>query len=231
MSVWPSTATPCCAQTLSVVSLCTASTSPAWTEVIRWGDLTEWKICRARRDGVRSSACEAARYPSRSRAPHSHSRFCRKAKAGGKVSLLRVVSIWNTLTPALGDEASHPPVGGVQLRAVLVHEGAALLHGQRVVVVAEAPVAGQPGGHALVAAVHGHQVDVDVDEQVALGGPPVDLHVLVLRRSARGGRGRTGPRRRAGSAARSERRRRRSGRRARGGARPRSSAGEGPGPR
>ena len=29
-------------------------------------------------------------------------------------------------------------------------------------------------------AVHGHQVDVDVDEQVALGGPPVDLDVLAV---------------------------------------------------
>ena len=78
------------------------------------------------------------------------------------------------------DEAAHPPVGGVQLRAVLVHERAALLHGEWVVMVPEAPVAGQSGGHALVAAVHGHQVDVDVDEQVALGGSLVDLHVLAL---------------------------------------------------
>ena len=29
-------------------------------------------------------------------------------------------------------------------------------------------------------AVHGHQVDVDVDQQVALGGSLVDLHVLAL---------------------------------------------------
>ena len=49
-----------------------------------------------------------------------------------------------------------------------------------VVVVAEALVAGQAGGHALVATVHGHQVDVDVDQQVALRGPPVDLDVLAL---------------------------------------------------
>ena len=46
--------------------------------------------------------------------------------------------------------------------------------------MAEALVAGQTGGHALVPAVHGHQVDVDVDQQVALGGPLVDLHVLAL---------------------------------------------------
>ena len=57
-----------------------------------------------------------------------------------------------------------------------------------VVVVAQAPVAGEAGGHALVAAVHGHQVDVDVDQQVGLGGPPVDLHVLAVVGRARGGR-------------------------------------------
>ena len=67
-----------------------------------------------------------------------------------------------------------------------------------VVVVAEAPVAGQAGGDALVAAVHGHEVDVDVDEQVALGRPLVDLDVLALVGLARDGRGRRGPRRRAG---------------------------------
>ena len=61
MSVWPSTATPCCSHTRSVVSAWTASTSPAWTEVIRWGALTEWKIWRARRAGVRSRALDAAR--------------------------------------------------------------------------------------------------------------------------------------------------------------------------
>ncbi len=31
-----------------------------------------------------------------------------------------------------------------------------------------------------MASVHGHQVDVDVDQQVGLGGPLVDLHVLAL---------------------------------------------------
>ena len=53
-------------------------------------------------------------------------------------------------------------------------------HGLGVVVVAQALVAGEPRGHALVAAVHGHQVDVHVDQQVGLGGPLVDLHVLAL---------------------------------------------------
>ena len=55
-----------------------------------------------------------------------------------------------------------------------------MLHGAHVVVVAQRPVRRQARGHALVPAVHGHEVDVDVDEQVALGRPPVDLDVLAL---------------------------------------------------
>ena len=40
----------------------------------------------------------AARKVALSRTLHSHSRFCRKAISDGKVSLLRVVSIWKTFT-------------------------------------------------------------------------------------------------------------------------------------
>src|SRR5207253_9639058 len=79
-----------------------------------------------------------------------------------------------------GQVTAHAPVRGVKLRAVLVHERAAVLHGAHVVVVAQALVRRQTGGHALVAAIHGDQVDVHVDEQVALGGSPIDLHVLAL---------------------------------------------------
>ena len=78
------------------------------------------------------------------------------------------------------DMAAHAPVRGVQLGAVLVHERTAVLHGAHVVVMAQAPVRRQPRGHALVAAVHGDQVDVDVHEEVALGRPAVDLDVLTL---------------------------------------------------
>ncbi len=96
------------------------------------------------------------------------------------MSLLSVVSIWKTLHARLGDEAAHAPVRRVQLGGGLVHERLGVAHRLRVVVVAQAPVAGQPGGHALVAAVHGDQVDVDVDQQVRGGGPLVDLDVLAL---------------------------------------------------
>ena len=63
---------------------------------------------------------------------------------------------------------------------VLVHERLALRHGVGVVVVAQALVAGQARGHRLVATIHRHQVDVDVDEEVRGGGPLVDLDVLAL---------------------------------------------------
>ncbi len=84
------------------------------------------------------------------------------------------------LDPRLGDEAAHAPVGRMELGAVLVHEGLRVPHGLRVVVVAQAAVAGQAGGHALVPAVHGDEVDVHVDQEVRRGGPLVDLHLLAL---------------------------------------------------
>ena len=46
MSVCPSTWTSCCRYTISVVARCTASTSPAWTDVMACGALIDWKIDR-----------------------------------------------------------------------------------------------------------------------------------------------------------------------------------------
>ena len=60
MSVCPTTSTPCCFHTFSVVRACTASTSPACTEVMAWGDSMEWKIWRARRGGVARRDLEVA---------------------------------------------------------------------------------------------------------------------------------------------------------------------------
>ena len=51
-------------------------------------------------------------------------------------------------------------------------------HRVAVVVMAQRLVRRQPDRHRLVAAVHRDQVDVHVDQQVALGGPLVDLDVL-----------------------------------------------------
>ena len=60
MSVCPCTSTPCCFHTFSVVMAWTASTSPACTEVMAWGDSMEWKIWRARRGGTPLSDREVA---------------------------------------------------------------------------------------------------------------------------------------------------------------------------
>jgi hypothetical protein len=84
------------------------------------------------------------------------------------------------LHPGVDQHLAHPPVALVQLALVLIHERSALLHGVHVVVVAQAAVAGQAGGGALPAAVHGHDVDVHVDEQVALRGTLVDLHLFAM---------------------------------------------------
>ena len=70
--------------------------------------------------------------------------------------------------------------GRMQFGGRLIHERFRMAHGLRVVVVTKAAVTGQTCRHALVAAVHGHQVDVDVHQQVRSGGPLVDLHFLAL---------------------------------------------------
>ena len=80
----------------------------------------------------------------------------------------------------LGDQPPHAPVRGVQLGIAHVHERAAVLHRAHVVVVLDAPVGGEAGGDRLVASVHGDDVDVHVDEQVALGRASVDLDVLAM---------------------------------------------------
>src|SRR5205085_10216940 len=75
----------------------TASASPACTLVIFWGDFIPCMILRAIAGGHRSRLLAVARYEARSLSDHSHSRFCRKPNWLGKVSELRVVSIWKTL--------------------------------------------------------------------------------------------------------------------------------------
>ena len=80
----------------------------------------------------------------------------------------------------LADHLAHAPVRVVQGGAVAVHQGAGVLKGVDVVVVAQAAVAGQPGGGALVATVHRDEVDVHVDDEVALGRPLGDLDLLAL---------------------------------------------------
>ncbi len=84
------------------------------------------------------------------------------------------------LDPGLCDEAAHAPIRRVQLGRRLVHEGLRVAHRLGIVVMTQAPIAGEAGRHALVAAVHGDEVDVDVHQEVRRGRPLVDLHVLTL---------------------------------------------------
>jgi len=131
----------------------------------------EWRICRARRAGVGGAVAQRP-------LPLA---FLQKLEVGGeRVVVERRLNLEDL--DSLRDEPAHAPVRGVQLGGGLVHERLGVAHRLRVVVVAQAAVAGQTSGHALVAAVHGHQVDVDVHEQVRGGGALVDLDVLALHR-------------------------------------------------
>ena len=79
-----------------------------------------------------------------------------------------------------GEEAPHPD-GRVVDRRVSgprIHVALRLEHRVHVVVVPKALVAGQADRDRLVAAVHRHEVDVHVDDQVGLRRPLHDLDVL-----------------------------------------------------
>jgi len=99
MSVCPVTSTSCCSYTFSSVILCTASVSPACTEVIWCGPSMLWKILRANLIGVRFNDLVVATKVARSRAVHSHSRFDRKSNGAGNMSVFSVVSIWKIFGP------------------------------------------------------------------------------------------------------------------------------------
>ena len=198
MSVWPSTSTPCWAHTLRVVIAWTASTSPACTEVMAWGARMEWKIWRARRGGRPDIAAALAAKVARSRSVHSHSRRLEEAELFGKGVVVERRLDLEDLDPAAAMSRPMRQLEECSSERRLVHERSAVAHGLRVVVVAQAAVAGETGGHALVPAVHGHEVDVDVDQEVARRRTLVDLHLLALLGLPRGRRGCRGPRRRAG---------------------------------
>ena len=107
-------------------------------------------------------------------------------RLGERVGVERGLDL-EDLRAVVAHHLAHPPVALVELGAVLVHERMRRLHRLRVVMVAERAVRGEAGGRRLPAAVHGDQVDVDVDEQVGLGGPLVDLDLLTLRGRAEEG--------------------------------------------
>ena len=61
-----------------------------------------------------------------------------------------------------------------------VHEGLRVTHRAHVVMMTQRAVAGETGGGGFPAPVHGDEIDVDVDDEVALRGPLVDLDLLTL---------------------------------------------------
>src|SRR5829696_202464 len=69
----------------------------------------------------------------------------------------------------LVEDFAHPVYGAVHGGVRRIHQRAGVREGVRVVVVADGGVGCQAGVHRLVTAVHRYVVDVDVDEQVALG--------------------------------------------------------------
>ena len=181
MSVWPWTSTRCWrVDVLGRAPGARRSTSPAWTLVIWCGDSIEWRILRASRVGASDSDLAVPRYVARSFGDHSHSRLDEEVeRRRERVGVQRGLDLEH-LDAGVDEHLAHPPVALVQLRAVLVHEAVAGLHGRRVVVVAQAAVAGQAGGRRLPPAVHGDEVDVDVDEQVRRRRPLVDLDLLAV---------------------------------------------------
>src|SRR5215210_4865626 len=72
----------------------------------------------------------------------------------------------------------HPVYGAVHSRVGRVHEGAGVPERLRVVVVADGGVGGDAGVDGLVPPVHGDEVYVHVDDEVALGGPAADAYLL-----------------------------------------------------
>ena len=79
-----------------------------------------------------------------------------------------------------GEQLAHPHRRVMQCRRRRVHVRLRVHHGVDVVVVTDAAVAGQSDRHALVSAVHRHQVDVHVHDQIALGRAFIDLDLFAL---------------------------------------------------
>jgi hypothetical protein len=83
----------------------------------------------------------------------------------------------------LVDDVSHlvdDPVSSALVRAG-VHVAVAFVHDMGVVMGADRDlVAAEADGDALVAAVHGDEVDVDVDEEVALDGAAVEADAVAV---------------------------------------------------
>ena len=78
------------------------------------------------------------------------------------------------------DHLAQSLTGALEHRRGRIHVTRAVSECVDVVVIADGAVGRQSGVDRLVAAVHRNQVDVDVDEQVTVGGTLVDPDFLIL---------------------------------------------------
>ena len=135
--------------------------------------------CASPRAAVFDSVQRIASNFSRSNSVNSSSFLPRNAVAPAYMRLLSAVSMWKTFM-CRSTSAPMRSTLRVQLRPLRIHVAVRVADRLRLVVRAQALVVAQADRDRLVAAVHRHEVDVDVDDQVALGAAPVDVHRLAV---------------------------------------------------
>ncbi len=84
----------------------------------------------------------------------------------------------------LVNESAHAHTLVVELRFRRIHVPVGVEDGLRLVVIRQATIITKAHRHRFVAAVHGHEVDIDVDDEVALARAPVDADFLPVARLA-----------------------------------------------
>jgi hypothetical protein len=79
------------------------------------------------------------------------------------------------------DDVGHPVIRVMHRGVGRIVERARVSQRMHIVVVAQARVTRQADCHRLRPAAHGGEGDIDVNNEVAFRGPPVDFHVLTVR--------------------------------------------------
>ena len=110
-------------------------------------------------------------------------RFCHEVESGG-VGLVVQGALYVEDLDVLVEDSAHPVYGGVHSGVRWVHQGAGVGQHLRGVVMADGGVGSQARVHGLVATVHGDEVHVHVDEQVALGDAAADADLFAQLRLA-----------------------------------------------
>ena len=146
-------------------------------DAVGGGDAVEDRLARALREGV-----ERELEP-----------LQRRLLVAGEIVLVLVEELERAIEHAVVDrgldgedvqrlvrDATHAIHARRQLARLRVHVAVAAPHRVRLVVEAEALVPAEPHGHRLVPAVHGDEVQVHVDEQIALDGLAIQLDDLAV---------------------------------------------------